>query len=102
MEVYECVVCKKMTEGFPATLRRKCLVCRNLELETRYKKNRLEMSSKKELVERHKVLLVFQKLMITKMMRTMFHQPRNIQERKLFTSKRKKLASYPKTIVRQM
>ena len=57
MGVYECVVCKKMTEGFPATLRRKCLVYRNFELEMRYRKKRLEMCSKKELPDCHKALL---------------------------------------------
>ena len=57
MEVYECIECKKMTEGFPATLRRKCLVCRNTELEMRYRKRKFESFTKKELADRHKQLI---------------------------------------------
>lgn len=57
MEVYECISCKKLREGFPATLRRKCLACRNLELEMRYHKKKFESFSKKELADRHKDLL---------------------------------------------
>ena len=57
MEVYECIECKKMTEGFPATLRRKCLVCRNTELEMRYRKRKFESFMKKELADRHKQLI---------------------------------------------
>lgn len=57
MEVYECMECKKMTEGFPATLRRKCLVCRNTELEMRYRKRKFESFTKKELADRHKQLI---------------------------------------------
>ena len=50
MEVYEWVSCKQLTEGFPATLRRKCLVCRNVELEMRYQKI-FENFSKRELAD---------------------------------------------------
>ena len=57
MEVYECISCKQMTEGFPATLRRKCLICRNLELEMWYHKKKFEIFSKKELIDCHKDLL---------------------------------------------
>ena len=57
MEVYECIECKKMTEGFPATLRRKCLVCRNTELEMRYRKRKFESFTKKELADRYKQLI---------------------------------------------
>ena len=57
MEVYECVSCKTLTEGFPTTLRRKCLVCRNLELEMRYRKHFFDSFSKKELADRHRELI---------------------------------------------
>ena len=57
MEVYECVSCKKLTEGFPTTLRRKCLVCRNLELEMRYRKHFFDSFSKKELADCHRELI---------------------------------------------
>lgn len=57
MEVYECISCKKLRKGFPATLRRKCLACRNLELEMWYHKKKFESFSKKELADRHKDLL---------------------------------------------
>lgn len=57
MEVYECISCKKLREGFPATLRGKCLARRNLELEMRYHKKKFESFSKKELADQHKDLL---------------------------------------------
>lgn len=57
MEVSECISCKQMMEGFPATLCRKYLVCRNLELEMRYCKKKFESFSKKELTDPHKYLL---------------------------------------------
>ena len=53
MEVYEWVSCKQLIEEFPATLRRKCLVCRNVELEMRYQKI-FENFSKRELADHKK------------------------------------------------
>lgn len=46
MAVYQCIECKKMMEGFPATLRRNCLGCTNIELEMRYR-NKFETFTKK-------------------------------------------------------
>ena len=37
---YKCTDCKTLTKGFPATLRNKCLVCRNIEIEIRYIKEK--------------------------------------------------------------
>ena len=31
---YECTQCKKMTTGYPALYRNKCLECRNLEMRS--------------------------------------------------------------------
>ena len=47
MAVYQCIECKKMMEGFPATLRRNCLGCTNIELEMRYR-NKFETFTKKK------------------------------------------------------
>ena len=49
-KTYECVSCKKLTTGYPATLQQKCLLCRNIELRQLYEKNRLQKLIKKELI----------------------------------------------------
>ena len=54
---YECISCKKMTKGLPATLRNKCLMCRNIELESRYRQQKYEQLTKKELQAEHRRLM---------------------------------------------
>ena len=54
---YECISCKKMTKGLPATLRNKCLMCRNIELESRYMQQKYEQLTKKELQAEHRRLM---------------------------------------------
>lgn len=44
---YECIVYKKLTTGFPLTLRNKCPVCRNIEFRNIYEKQRLNKLMKK-------------------------------------------------------
>ena len=51
---YECIVYKKLTTGFPLTLRNKCPVCRNIEFRNIYEKQRLNKLMKKELQAKHK------------------------------------------------
>lgn len=51
---YECIVCKKLTTGFPVTLRNKFPVCRNIEFRNMYEKQRLNKLTKKELQAKHK------------------------------------------------
>ena len=46
-----------MTEGFPATSRRKCLIYRNTKLEMRYRKKKFETFTKKELADCYKQLV---------------------------------------------
>ena len=43
-----------MTKGFPVTLRNKCLVCRNMELQMMYKRKWYDSLTKKELALDHK------------------------------------------------
>ena len=50
---YECVKCKQMTKGMPATLRNKCLLCRVGELESRYRQRKYEKLPKKKLQAEH-------------------------------------------------
>ena len=49
-KTYECVKCKKLCVGYPATNRSKCLACRNVKLRTYYEEKRMESLSKKELI----------------------------------------------------
>lgn len=49
-KTYECVKCKKLCVGYPATNRNKCLACRNVELRTYYEGKRMQSLSKKELI----------------------------------------------------
>ena len=49
-KTHECVKCKKLCVGYPATNRNKCLACRNVELRTYYEEKRMESLSKKELI----------------------------------------------------
>lgn len=53
---YECVQCKQITKELPATLRNKCLVCRNVELESRYRQRKYKQFTKKELQAEHRGL----------------------------------------------
>lgn len=53
---YECVQCKQITKELPATLRNKCLVCRNVELESRYRRRKYKQFTKKELQAEHRGL----------------------------------------------
>ena len=79
---YECVTCKQMTKGMPATLRNKCLLCRVGELESRYRQRKYEKLPKKKLQAEHgrlneklknltmkitRLYPVFQKKIMTKM-----------------------------------
>ena len=54
---YECISCKKMTKGLPATLWNKCLMHRNIELESRYRQQKYEQLTKKELQAEHRKLM---------------------------------------------
>ena len=45
-----------MTKGMPATLRNKSLLCRNIELENRYRQRKYEQFTKEELQAEHKRL----------------------------------------------
>ena len=54
---YECRQCHKMTVGYPALYRNKCLECRNLEMRTMMEKERLGRLTKTELIQENKKLL---------------------------------------------
>ena len=54
---YECISCKKMTKGLPTTLWNKCLMHRNIELESRYRQQKYEQLTKKELQAEHRKLM---------------------------------------------
>ena len=53
---YECRQCHKMTVGYPALYRNKCLECRNLEIRTMMEKERLGRLTKTELIQENKKL----------------------------------------------
>ena len=55
-QTYKCRQCHKMTTGYPALYRNKCLECRNLEMRNIIEKERMGRLMKKELVQENKKL----------------------------------------------
>ena len=55
-KTYECRTCRKLSVGFPATYRNKCMEYRLLEMQTLYEKERLSKLGKRELELEHRRL----------------------------------------------
>ena len=56
LKTYECRECHKMTTGYPALYRNKCIECRNLEMRSLIEKERVSKLTKAELVAENKKL----------------------------------------------
>lgn len=56
LKTYECRACKKLTSGYPALYRHKCLKCRNFEMRSMIERERLSKLTQKELILENKKL----------------------------------------------
>ena len=56
LKTYECRECHKMTTGYPALYRNKCIECRNLEMRSLIEKERVSKLTKSELIAENKKL----------------------------------------------